>query len=101
MDGAGTQLNLLVLDACRNTPLANRGLRDELVDGEIFRSLREAQIAIESWRHHYNAVRPHACIGYQAPAPEMFVPALAALPAAQPRPVPLAMLPLAPRPTLN
>jgi hypothetical protein len=28
MDGAGTQLNLVVLDACRNNPLANRGLRD-------------------------------------------------------------------------
>ena len=28
MDGAGTQLNLLILDACRNNPLANRGLRD-------------------------------------------------------------------------
>jgi putative transposase len=79
----------------------NARLRDELLDGEIFYSLREAQIIIESWRRHYNAVRPHASIGYQAPAPEVFVPALAAWPAAQPRPAPPAMLPLAPRPTLN
>jgi putative transposase len=79
----------------------NARLRDELLDGEIFYSLREAQIVIESWRRHYNAVRPHASIGYQAPAPEVFVPALAAWPAAQPRPGPPAMLPLAPPPTLN
>src|SRR5215204_3462237 len=30
--------------------------RDELLDGEIFYTLREAQIVIESWRRHYNAV---------------------------------------------
>src|ERR1043166_1037250 len=79
----------------------NARLRDELLDGEIFYTLREAQIVIESWRRHYNAVRPHASIGYRAPAPEVFVPALAAWPAAQPRPAPPAMLPLVPRPTLN
>src|SRR4051812_30697305 len=32
----------------------NARLRDELLDGEIFYSLREAQIIIESWRRHYN-----------------------------------------------
>jgi putative transposase len=79
----------------------NARLRDELLDGEIFYSLHEAQIVIECWRRHYNAVRPHASIGDQAPAPEVFVPALATWPAAHPRPTPPAMLPLAPRPTLN
>ena len=79
----------------------NARLRDELLDGEIFYTLREAQIVIESWRRHYNAVRPHAAIGYQAPAPEVFVPALAAWPALQPRPAPPAMLKLAPKPALN
>ena len=79
----------------------NARLRDELLDGEIFYSLHEAEIVIESWRRHYNMVRPHASIGYRAPAPEVFVPALAAWPAAQPRPAPPAMLPLAPRPALN
>jgi len=79
----------------------NARLRDELLDGEVFYTLREAQIVIESWRRHYNAVRPHASIGYRAPAPEVFVPALATWPAAQPRPAPLAMLPLVPRTTLN
>ena len=70
----------------------NARLRDELLDGEIFYTLREAQIIIESWRRHYNAVRPHASIGYRAPAPEVFVPALAAWPATHS---------LASRPTLN
>jgi transposase InsO family protein len=79
----------------------NARLRDELLDGEIFYTLREAQIVIESRRRHYNTVRPHAAIGYRAPAPEMFVPALVAWPAAQPRPAPPAMLPLVRRRTLN
>ncbi|MGB2932487.1 MAG: IS3 family transposase [Methyloceanibacter sp.] len=79
----------------------NARLRDELLDGEIFYTLKEAQIVIESWRRHYNGVRPHASLGYRAPAPEVFVPSFAAWPAAQPRPAPPATLPLAPRPSLN
>jgi hypothetical protein len=31
----------------------NARLRDELLDGEIFYSLREAEVVIESWRPHY------------------------------------------------
>jgi putative transposase len=31
----------------------------ELLDGEIFYSLREAQIVIESWRRHYNRASQH------------------------------------------
>jgi transposase InsO family protein len=77
----------------------NARLRDELLDGEIFYSLREAQIVIESWRRHYNRVRPHAALGYTPPAPEVFVPALPAWPAALPRTAPPATL--APKPTLN
>ena len=79
----------------------NARLRDELLDGEIFYSLREAQIIIESWRRHYNTIRPHGSIGYKPPAPEVFVPAFAAWPAAQPRPAPPAMLMVASRPTMN
>ena len=47
----------------------------------------------------YNRVRPHAALGYKPPAPEVFVPALAAWPAALPRTAPPATL--APKPTLN
>ena len=48
----------------------NGKLRDELLNGEIFYTLHEAQILIERWRRHYNAVRPHSSLGYRPPAPE-------------------------------
>ncbi len=79
----------------------NARFRDELLDGEIFYSLTEAQVIIESWRRHFNTMRPHGSIGYRPPAPEVFVPAFAARPAAQPRPASPAMLGVAPRPTMN
>jgi len=66
----------------------NARLRDELLDGEIFYSLAEAKIVIESWRRHYNTERPHGSLGYKPPAPEVFIHALAARAASQPRPAP-------------
>lgn len=56
----------------------NARLRDELLNGEIFYILNEARIVIESWRRHYNTVRPHASLNYKPPAPEVFVPAFTA-----------------------
>ena len=47
----------------------NSKLRDELLNGEVFYSLAEARIVIESWRQHYNTRRPHSSLGYQPPAP--------------------------------
>src|ERR1700753_685809 len=79
----------------------NARLRDELLIGEIFYSLREAQIIIESWRRHYNTVRPHASLGYRPPAPEVVVPTHGAWPAALTRPASPARLPVAPRPTVS
>jgi transposase InsO family protein len=76
-------------------------LRDELLNGEIFYSLKEAQIVIESWRRHYNAVRPHESLGYRPPAPEVFVPALAAWPSARLGSAPTTTLSPASRPELN
>ncbi|MEO0625313.1 MAG: IS3 family transposase [Pseudomonadota bacterium] len=65
----------------------NSKLRDELLDGEIFYSLKEAAprandpldrflilgSLIEAWRRHYNAVRPHSALGWQPPAPEVSI----------------------------
>ena len=51
----------------------NGKLRDELLNGEIFYTLKEAQIMIEIWRQHYNKVRPHSSLGYRPPAPEALV----------------------------
>ena len=48
----------------------NGKLRDELLNGEIFYSLREAKVLIERWRRHYNTIRPHSALGYRPPAPE-------------------------------
>lgn len=48
----------------------NGKLRDELLNGEIFYTLKEAQILIEWWRSHYNEVRPHSSLNYRSPAPQ-------------------------------
>ena len=47
----------------------NGKLRDECLNGEIFYSLKEAQIVIEKWRVEYNTRRPHSALGYRPPAP--------------------------------
>ena len=52
----------------------NARFRDELLNGEIFYTLKEAQIIIEKWRKHYNTVRPHSALGYRPPAPETIIP---------------------------
>jgi putative transposase len=52
----------------------NSKLRDELLAAEQFSTLYEAQMLIERWRQHYNAVRPHSSLGYRPPAPETLLP---------------------------
>ena len=52
----------------------NGKLRDELLNGEIFDTLLEAQVLVERWRKHYNQVRPHSALGYRPPAPEAIQP---------------------------
>jgi len=43
----------------------NTRFRDELLNGKIFYTLKEAQIIIEQWRRHYNTKRPHSALGYR------------------------------------
>lgn len=52
----------------------NGKLRDELLNGEIFYTLKEAQVLIDGWRRHFNRVRPHSALGYRPPAPEAIMP---------------------------
>ena len=52
----------------------NGKLRDECLNGEIFYSLKEAQVVIEKWRIHYNTKRPHSSLGYRPPAPLTLAP---------------------------
>lgn len=47
----------------------NGKMRDELLNLEIFYSLKEAQVLIEMWRRHYNTIRPHSSLGYRPPIP--------------------------------
>ena len=54
----------------------NGKLRDELLNREIFTSLREARMLVEQWRTEYNRVRPHSSLGYRPPAPEAVEPPL-------------------------
>ena len=76
----------------------NARLRDELLDGEIFYTLPEARIIVESWKRIYNTLRPQGSLGYRPPAPEVFLPqtAWAAAPS-QPASPPT----LAPRPSMH
>ena len=46
----------------------NGKFRDECLSLEWFRSRAEAKVMIESWRRHYNEVRPHSSLGYLTPA---------------------------------
>ena len=52
----------------------NSKLRDELLNGETFFSLAEAQVLIEAWRRHFNTMRPHSALKYRPPAPEAVIP---------------------------
>jgi putative transposase len=49
----------------------NSKLRDELLNGKTFNTLREAQVLVERWRRHYNEKRPNSSLGYRPPAPEV------------------------------
>jgi len=52
----------------------NSKLRDELLNQELFYTLKEAQILVERWRVHYNTVRPHSSLGYNPPTPVAILP---------------------------
>jgi putative transposase len=46
----------------------NGKLRDECLNREWFRDLREARAVIETWRQFYNHRRPHSALGYRTPS---------------------------------
>ena len=45
----------------------NSRLRDELLNGELFLSLAEAQWVVDRWRMDFNHHRPHSSLAYQTP----------------------------------
>ena len=52
----------------------NGKLRDELLNGELFYTLHEAQVLVKRWRRQYNTQRPYSALGYRPPAPETVAP---------------------------
>ena len=51
----------------------NGRMRDELLDREIFYTVKEAMHLIEMWRWEYNHLRPHSSLGYKPPAPATWI----------------------------
>ena len=47
---------------------------EELLNGEIFYTLKETNALIDRWRQHYNTIRPHSSLKYRPPAPETVIP---------------------------
>ena len=45
----------------------NGKFRDECLSIEWFRSRDETKVLIETWRCHFNEVRPHSSLGYMTP----------------------------------
>ena len=58
----------------------NGKLRDECLNGEIFYSLKEAQVVIEKWRVECNESRPHRLSGRRRPTNSPMRSRLAAIP---------------------
>ena len=54
-------------------------LRDDLLNGEIFYSFKEARIVVEQWREHYNTIGPHSSLRYRTPAPHTLAPPMSHL----------------------
>ena len=69
----------------------NSRLRDELLDREVFETLKEAKVIVEDHRLNYNHRRPHSSLGYQTPAEfaaAQIKPGVASLPPAGAVPIP-------------
>ena len=46
----------------------NGKLRDDVLNREVFHSVKEAKVVVENWRLEYNNHRPHSSLGYMTPA---------------------------------
>ncbi len=61
----------------------NGKLRDGLLNGEIFSTLKEAKVLVEQCRIHCNTIRPRCSLGYRLPAPQAINPLVMLAAAAQ------------------
>ncbi len=51
----------------------NGKMRDELLNREIFYTIKEAKVIIEKWRKYYNTERPHSSLNYNTPVPQSYL----------------------------
>lgn len=72
----------------------NGKLRDNLLNGELFMNMKEAEVVIETWRKHYNHRRPHRSLKGRPPAPltHFAFPVKGATGSLTPSPEPLAQI---------
>jgi transposase InsO family protein len=49
-------------------------LTDEVLNREVFFTLKEAKVVIENWRREYNTIRPESSLNHRPPAPEATLP---------------------------
>jgi len=63
----------------------NGRFRDEILNRELFHSVKAAKVIVESWRLEYNNHRPHSGLGYRTPAgfAAMCIPSSSATPRPQ------------------
>ena len=52
----------------------NPSFRNELLNGKVFYTLKEAEMIIEQWPKHYNTIRLHSSLNWQPPTPEGKIP---------------------------
>ena len=55
--------------------IVQRKVAGRMLNGEIFDSLKGAQVVIEQWLKFYNTERPHSALGYRPPAPPSWIEA--------------------------
>jgi transposase InsO family protein len=63
-------------EICRKLEVSEQKFRDELLNRELFFTLKEAKIVIDNWRREYNTIRPHSSLNNRPPAPEAILPPL-------------------------
>jgi transposase InsO family protein len=59
-------------EVCRSLGISEQSYRDEVLNREVFFTLKEAKVVIENWRLEYNTIRPHSSLNGLPPAPETF-----------------------------
>ena len=66
-DDPATHVDLARRHGVAVAPVYRARLRDELLNQEIFQTVKEADVIINQWRRYYNTERPHGGLGMRTP----------------------------------